>query len=1074
MYTHEQRTYSKMRTSLLKLMSTLIAVALTASLLPTTTFASAITTDPYNWNVEALTEAKNAERKARMELDVDEKYDLNILLIGCSYGSDTITYTVHFLKALYPNLKINIGRLFRGTTPIKDHYELSQSGADAYAYIEHYYNGNGGGVSRSTLFSLSTSPAYPCNMQTALDRADWDIVILQTTAGYCAVDGSYTDSTTNENYVSALLNYVDNYLKTKNSSSSPEFAWNMVWPYPSYSKASSFADFENNQLKMYNGILHNVQKDVVKAVSEIDYIIPNGTAVVNALGNGIPDAVIYRDDIHLSDQTNNMVGAGLWTTGLTTACALALQSDKIKALDSTYSITSSDKAEKIVSAVGKASTDVTDRTVSDYESLITDASKQALSAPFMSISSAARLIEQATYRFHTDELTSVTEAQLKAKLAEKVNAAEDVCYTGVTVEADDITVYDYDYALSGDQLFSFTVTYENGVTSERLNARSTSATELTVSADFENGVTIPAVSTLNFRFNRPATSDTAIPANIILKEEVKGTANYNERIYSDYEYKDGVYTINFAEGDLAANTKYTLTFTTDIKTEDDLTLPEEQTFTFTTTASDGWYINDNFSRYPLNSEIPAISTKIDTNLLPLQYAISNYVHDTNLAAIVSENGRKALKVSAYYKSDSAPASQFSVGYRTDYIPNVTQTKIKKCEVEFDFYGDDSAVYGIYTNFFTIARLADGKYYLCVRNAGFGTNIAETTKTHYYKNKLSPLCEISEATSSSSSPHKLSFLMYSDYKTSSTTRRIYDVYLDGKKITKMVDSNGVTASGATYISVPESGIGLSDGWQDTAGVHDILYKETSGNTMKGNQMFTSWVDATKTGEDAKEANLRIYSFKYGECPSVSSNIEPFALDVYCDREVLLNFAIPLHASSNDYESSITVTATENDSAVDFTVDKLDSKTLKLQFRKNVYMDYRIDVSSLLAANSLPLDTFSLTFKTEPLGFIHSGSESSFDTEKCELNIKETFQLFNRRTTNGINYKLIFAVYNGDKLIYTKVMNATTASSAEVAELTVNEALTSDDFTSDDTFTYKAFVFDNLNTLVPLTLNKLGAI
>jgi hypothetical protein len=194
-----------------------------------------------------------------------------ILCIGNSYGDDSVKY----VREIAENLGVKnvvIANLFIGGCSLEQHRNNAVSGEKLYEYRK---NANGEWVNKSGV-SLNEG---------VLDE-DWDMIVFQQQSAKTGKWSTYVP------FYDQLKAHV------RCLRPNAKMAFNMTWAYPTYSKSSQFADFNNDQETMY-GKICSVVSTRIDTDYEIHCVIPTGTAVQNA--RALVGETLNRDDIHLNE-----------------------------------------------------------------------------------------------------------------------------------------------------------------------------------------------------------------------------------------------------------------------------------------------------------------------------------------------------------------------------------------------------------------------------------------------------------------------------------------------------------------------------------------------------------------------------------------------------------------------------------------------------------------------------------------------------------------------------------------------------------------------------------------------------
>ena len=213
--------------------------------------------------------------------ETSEAKELKILAIGNSFSVDAMQYLWNIADD--GGYKFTLGNLYIGGCSLDTHAKNIANDSAAYTY----YKNTSGSWSNTASVSVAT----------AIADEEWDIITVQQASNYSGVASSY----------SKLQNILD-YLET--AAPNAKVYFHMTWAYQSDSTHSGFANYDGNQMTMYNAILGAVDSEV-KTKSEIVGIIPSGTAIQNLRSSYIGDTVT-RDGYHLSYSYGRYTAALTW------------------------------------------------------------------------------------------------------------------------------------------------------------------------------------------------------------------------------------------------------------------------------------------------------------------------------------------------------------------------------------------------------------------------------------------------------------------------------------------------------------------------------------------------------------------------------------------------------------------------------------------------------------------------------------------------------------------------------------------------------------------------------------------
>ena len=211
---------------------------------------------------------------------------MKILAIGNSFSIDAMEHLYGIMED--GGVKnIVLGNLYIAGCPIKTHVNNLVNNAENY---QNYKNTDGTWVETAD-FSANE----------ALGQEEWDIISIQQNSGASGKTSSYKELET-------LINHIKSVQPTA------KIVWHMTWAYAQNSTSTGFANYNGDQITMYNAIIGCVENIIVPNNS-ISKVVPVGTAMQNLRTSYIGDT-LNRDGNHLS------YGMGRYTAALTWYAAL--------------------------------------------------------------------------------------------------------------------------------------------------------------------------------------------------------------------------------------------------------------------------------------------------------------------------------------------------------------------------------------------------------------------------------------------------------------------------------------------------------------------------------------------------------------------------------------------------------------------------------------------------------------------------------------------------------------------------------------------------------------------------------
>ena len=214
---------------------------------------------------------------------------MNVLSIGNSFSADAQKW-LHCL-AKDNDVNIETANLFIGGCSLKTHWQNFEANEVAYAFE---INGNNAENSISII--------------DALRLKNWDVVTIQQASNYSGMYETY------EPYISSLI------AEIKKEQPNAKIYFHETWAYETDSTHSGFANYDNDQEKMFKSILNACE--IVKNNFGIK-VIPSGE-VIQSIRENIAEfdyknggLSLCRDGFHMSLDYGRFAVAATWFCTLT-------------------------------------------------------------------------------------------------------------------------------------------------------------------------------------------------------------------------------------------------------------------------------------------------------------------------------------------------------------------------------------------------------------------------------------------------------------------------------------------------------------------------------------------------------------------------------------------------------------------------------------------------------------------------------------------------------------------------------------------------------------------------------------
>lgn len=213
-----------------------------------------------------------------------EQAPLRILAIGNSFSQDAVE---QYLWNLFDAAGIEavIGNMYIGGCSLEKHWNNVENNSASYEY-------------RKVIDGNKTNTKN-VSIQAALKDENWDIITLQQASDYSGMYDRY------QPYLDNLAAYVRKNSTNKNM----RLMFHQTWAYASGSNHSAFPNYDSDQMTMYDAIV-SASKQAMEE-SDIDYLIPSGTAIQNGRSSYLGDT-FNRDGYHLEVTYGRFTAACTW------------------------------------------------------------------------------------------------------------------------------------------------------------------------------------------------------------------------------------------------------------------------------------------------------------------------------------------------------------------------------------------------------------------------------------------------------------------------------------------------------------------------------------------------------------------------------------------------------------------------------------------------------------------------------------------------------------------------------------------------------------------------------------------
>jgi len=213
---------------------------------------------------------------------------LKILAIGNSFSEDAIEQNLWELGAASGDTLV-IGVMYIGGSALEAHYNNLVNNADTYSY-------------RKIVQGVKTTTEH-FRLIPAIEDEDWDVIAFQQVSSLSGKIETFFP------YLTNLIALIRPHVKNPGV----RFGLQTTWAYAQNSTHEGFANFNHNQMEMFNAIV--VTMNMAAKEAAIDVVIPSGTAIQNGRTSFLGDT-FCRDGFHLDLKYGRYTAACTWYEAL--------------------------------------------------------------------------------------------------------------------------------------------------------------------------------------------------------------------------------------------------------------------------------------------------------------------------------------------------------------------------------------------------------------------------------------------------------------------------------------------------------------------------------------------------------------------------------------------------------------------------------------------------------------------------------------------------------------------------------------------------------------------------------------
>lgn len=216
---------------------------------------------------------------------VEQEKKVKILAIGNSFSEDAVEGYLHEIIT-HSGQKAIVGNMYIGGCTLEKHWTNMKENNNSYEYRK---------INEDGIYTKETGKS----LREVIKSENWDYISFQ--------EVSYLSGKI-EGYNSYLPDLVS-FVKEIGTNPDLKILLHQPWAYQQNTTHSGFVNYDNDQTTMFTKIVEMVWK--AKDLTDIDVIIPTGTAIQNARTSYIGDN-LTRDGYHLDKGIGRFIASCTW------------------------------------------------------------------------------------------------------------------------------------------------------------------------------------------------------------------------------------------------------------------------------------------------------------------------------------------------------------------------------------------------------------------------------------------------------------------------------------------------------------------------------------------------------------------------------------------------------------------------------------------------------------------------------------------------------------------------------------------------------------------------------------------
>lgn len=234
-------------------------------------------------------ESPDGELKYFTDLLVAGERVIKILTIGNSFSEDAVENYLYDL-AFAAGHKVMIANMYIGGCNLETHWKNASGNLPAYQLRTISPDGTRGTMNEQALREV-------------IAGENWDYISFQEVSQLSGKMEGYTE------YLPQLVEFA----AALTTNPEVKFVLHQTWAYAQDSNHFGFPSYDSDQMTMFQAIVETVWQ--AKNLTDIDLIVPSGTAIQNARTSYIGDR-FTRDGYHLSLTMGRFTAAATWFEAL--------------------------------------------------------------------------------------------------------------------------------------------------------------------------------------------------------------------------------------------------------------------------------------------------------------------------------------------------------------------------------------------------------------------------------------------------------------------------------------------------------------------------------------------------------------------------------------------------------------------------------------------------------------------------------------------------------------------------------------------------------------------------------------